>query len=91
MAERLERCSFESHKKAWKQEGRFVCRHGVFFDTSDTSSCPCLTPRREADWSLARLMPSIDEELKAITVDTFDAFTFQRLGCVQAELRRRGW
>jgi hypothetical protein len=89
LSDRLERHSFDAYKTSWKKEGKFVCRHGVFFET--TAPCPCLGPSSEADWSHARLMPVIDDELKCLTIDTFDPFVFARLGVLQAELRRRAW
>ena len=84
-----ERRSFESCKPKWKREGKYVCRHGVFYEVQ--VACACLDLSSEADWSSAVLMPVIDEALKDITVDTFDPHSFQRLGQLRAELRRRGW
>ena len=91
MAEQQERNCFEEHKRIWRREGRTVCRHGVFFNTTEAIDCPCLMPRQEADWRLAMLMPVLNEETKNIEVDTFEVHSFQRLGCLQVELRRRGW
>jgi hypothetical protein len=89
-SKRIER-SIERQKQLWRRSGKYVCRHGVFFESSVEISCPCLGPSAEADWSLAVLMPAIDDTLKTIVVDTFVVHEFRRLGQLQAELRRRGW
>ena len=78
-------------RRQWKREGKSICRHGVFFATPHISTCPCLQPPLEADWSTARMMPVPHEDLKCITVDTFEQWSFRRLGVIQAELRRRRW
>ena len=86
--------SFYVQKKAWRDAGKQVCRHGVFFDIFDTRSriaCPCTDAPLDADWNRAVLMPTISDELKCIVVDTFDQHLYQKLGVVQAEIRRRGW
>ena len=85
------RRSFEACKTQWRKQGKYICRHGVFFEAQSYAACACMDPPAEADWSSAVLMPAIDNELKCITVDTFDAHKYQRLGQLQAEIRRRKW
>ena len=87
---RPQKNSFETHKTQWKKTGRCVCRHGVFFDASVLVRCPCLDLPLIADWSEAMLMLAIDSAMKCLTVDTFEAPSFQRFGILLAELRRRG-
>lgn len=41
--------SFEKQKEAWQYSGRFVCRHGVFFQSLSRISCPCMAPPSSAD------------------------------------------
>ena len=52
-----------------KNEGKFLCRHGVFFEVSHPIECPSLGPPLEADWSLAWLMPVLDLQLKCLVTD----------------------
>jgi hypothetical protein len=90
-SEKVESESFDSQKKAWRTSGKYVCRHGIFFDSTVYIACSCMEPPSTADWSMAVLMPTISDELKCIIVDTFDQHSYQKLGVVQAEIRRRGW
>ena len=83
--------TFETQRKEWRRSGRHVCRHGVFFDETLPHPCPCTQTANVADWSRAILMPALHDELKCIVTDTFARETFQRLGVLQAEVRRRGW
>ena len=55
----------KNKKIEWRSRGRFVCRHGVFFNES--LDCPCLSARRSdpGAWSFARKMPYLCHELKA--------------------------
>ena len=76
-------------KRTWRVEGKHVCRHGVFFNSQPLPKCLCLLPRETADWDDAVLMPVLNARL--IITDAFDAHTFERVGCLQAEVRRRGW
>ena len=92
LCEVLAQQDFYAVKTRWRKEGKHVCRHGVFFDAAAPSrACPCLSSSCTADWSDAVLMPVLSSSLKCIVTDTFDSHTFQRLGCTQAEVRRRGW
>lgn len=83
--------SFDAQRRTWRQLGKFVCRHGVFFDSRVPVRCPCLQPALERDWAHARLMSAIDNELKCIVTDSFCQHEFTRIGLMQAEIRRRGW
>ena len=91
IAERYKTLHFDNIRRQWKREGRYVCRHGVFFTVPPVGECPCLSPQHEADWALAVLMPVLHDELKCIVADTFDPHQYQRLGVLQAEMRRRNW
>ena len=90
-AELKDRQEFSIVKKAWVKKGKRVCRHGVFFNAGGNSTCPCLLPKAEADWSDAVLMPTLHSILKCIVTDTFDPYGFERLGVLRAEIRRRNW
>lgn len=89
-SQRLENKGFLQQKTQWRNAGRFVCRHGVFFRSTPLQRCGCLCPGT-ADWSHAAFMPHLDEELKKLVVVKFVANNFQRLGVLQAQARRRGW
>ena len=43
--------------RQWRREGKYVCPHGVFFDTLIPIECPCLRAPSNADWRRAILMP----------------------------------
>ena len=43
-----------------------------------------------AEWELAKFMPSIDNELKAIVTKPFMLDSFVRLGTLQSQLRLSG-
>eukprot|EP00973_Karenia_brevis_P032365 4460912-Karenia_brevis.AAC.1 len=51
--------------------------------------CPCLCAEGDRDWSKARWMPHLDEELRGIVVRSFAQKRFNRLGVLQAELRKK--
>lgn len=89
---RLASSAFTVRKAAWRSKGGMVCRHGVFFVNGQQPVCPCLkTDVEPQEWSRARYMPHLCQELRAITVIKFDASSFTRLGKIQAELRRSSW
>ena len=83
---------FVHRKVAWQTHGKFVCRHGVFWQTHAHVACPCMQapPAQSEMWHLARWMPVLDRELKAIIAVPFDSHGFRRLGVLRAELRRLG-
>ena len=85
------RHEFGAMKRAWKREGKSVCRHGVFFDVAQLDSCPCLSLPGAADWNRAVLMPALHEGLKCIVTDTFSVSEYKRLGVLQAEARCLRW
>ena len=92
LARRIEREAFDVKRRAWKAQGRMVCRHGVFFDCPQVPYCPCLsTEEHEAAWNVARFMPCLDEALKVLVATPFVPGAVTRLGILQAELRRRAW
>eukprot|EP00973_Karenia_brevis_P029103 4014792-Karenia_brevis.AAC.1 len=76
----------------WVKAGKWVCRHGVFFANGQPPVCPCLkqVPVLQ-DWSKARYMPHLCQEMRAIIAIKFDATSFRRLGQIQAEIRRLNW
>jgi hypothetical protein len=84
------RQEFHVIKKRWRQQGKHVCRHGVFFDATP-DACPCLQPPLEADWSEAVLMPALHHRLMCIVTDSFNRSEYQRLEVLQAEARRRNY
>ena len=77
--------------RKWKAEGKYVCRHVVFFDVPSAFDSPCLRARSHADWCRALLMPALDDDLKCIVTDAFEPVSFQRIGILQAEMKRRNW
>eukprot|EP00973_Karenia_brevis_P040259 5561140-Karenia_brevis.AAC.1 len=92
MSERLRMRSFAARKISWKASNKTVCRHGVFFASSQAVCCPCMsTSSSEDDWHLARHMASLDHELRAIIVVPWDSRNFKRLGQLRAEMRRLNW
>ena len=92
LCEILAQQEFNAVKTRWRKEGKYVCRRGVFLDAAAPSrACPCTQEASAADWNHAVLMPALHDDLKCIVTDTFARETFQRLGVLQAEARRRGW
>ncbi len=88
----IETCSFPCKKAAWRLRRRPSCRHGVLFSSMPEHGCKCLAPKSsDADWALAKFMPSLNEELKVITAVQFTRQTFVRLGILQARARNLGW
>ena len=86
--------SLDSQRKAWKAQGKFVCRHGVFFDVACPFACPCLGTAVSNDslqWIDAKRMAALDHELKCIVTTPFDASCFSRLGYLRAEAKRLDW
>ena len=83
---RLQLYCFQTKRKAWRKEGKHVCRHGVFFRQRPVLSCPCL--QEVPDWRNAFLMPCIDSDLHKLIAVKFDAGSLRRLASLQAELRR---
>ena len=45
----------------------------------------------EADWALARSMPSLNEDVKVLTAVPFNRENFIRLGLLHAKARSLGW
>jgi len=89
---KVETGSLIAKRAAWRLRRRPVCRHGVFFTALPPGGCKCLqATTTEADWENARLMPHLDEEIKAITAVAFDRERFERLGVLQARARQLGW
>ena len=82
------------HKRCeWKRSGRWVCRHGVFFVSTHRQACQCMSKDSSdpAAWVRARFMPALDLEVQCLVAVPFDLDSFQRLGELQAQLRRLGW
>jgi hypothetical protein len=88
--ELLDKHEFHIVKQTWRTSGRHVCRHGVFFQ-QPRPHCPCMSDADNADWQHAVLMLALNHSLKCIVTDTFDQHTYQRLGVLQAEARRRDY
>ena len=73
----------------FESRGRPVCRHGVFWKRLPLSGCPCMGSQRSAEeWRHAAWMPKIDDDLHALVAVPFNRLTFERLGVLQARLRR---
>ena len=88
----LETRSFVAKRAAWRLRGKPSCRHGVLFAHTPPNGCKCLSASTvPEDWESARLMPSLNTELKAIVTVPFNLGTFTRLGTLQAQARRYGW
>jgi len=85
----IEKNSFHSRRKEWMQQGRFVCRHGVFWKKHTGTMCKCMAA--DADWKGAAYMPFLDMETKAVVVKPFQEASLRRIGQIRAELRRRQW
>ena len=85
--------SLASQRQKWRSQGKFVCRHGVFFALPGPFVCPCLgeAPVDDGQWIDAIRMPALDGRLKCIVAVPFEASWYQRLGQLQAEMRRLGW
>ena len=88
---RFLREAFAPLRSAWRNNGKYVCRHGVMFASRQPLRCACLSKVDCSSWSKARFMPSLDHELKAIVARPFDLASFCRLGELHAEVRRLGW
>jgi hypothetical protein len=89
--ELLDKQEFHNVKRTWQKSGKHVCRHGVFFRQHPQSYCPCMSDDDDADWQHAVLMPALNGSLKCVVTDTFARHTYQRLGVLQAEARRRNY
>ena len=90
-AKRLSSDGFNAKQVLWPRSGQFACRHGVLFARPHLRGCPCMqmTTRDDAArWQHARFMPALDHDLKALVAVQFDLSGLQRLGQLQAEMRR---
>ena len=89
LQKRYDKTNFGTRKLAWIADGKVVCRHGVFFKKLPANGCACMTAEQNPSaWTEAVWMPHLDWDLRAITVAPFDRVSFQRLGVLQAKLRR---
>ena len=89
---RLNREAFGARKRVWTADGRWVCRHGVFWEKTERT-CPCMSPRKldKEAWTQARYMPHLRPELKAMVAVPFSLDFFERLGILQARARLLHW
>ena len=79
--ERLNRLSYCNRRAAWRTKGGFACRHGVLFEHAQGGLCACMARKTAGkEWSLARWMPQIDHELKAIVMVPFAASELDSYG-----------
>ena len=84
--------NFACRRTAWRMRRKAACRHGVLFSAMLPSGCKCgSSSSSTSDWSDARFVPALCEELKCIIAVPFVQHEFVRLGFLQAEARRRGW
>ena len=90
-AKRLSSDGFYCRREHWRQNGHFVCRHGVFFVRPQLKDCPCMDADARLDitrWQHARLMPAVDHDIKNLVATRFDLLELRRLGQLQADMRR---
>ena len=89
----LQKHAFITCKSKWRNLGRKVCRHGMFFRPGHTKDCTCLSNSRstEPDWNGVVFMPASDPRLKAIVTVPFDVKNVHRLGQLQSHLRSYEW
>ncbi len=80
--------SFDVRRAIWRSKGKWVCRHGVFYETR-VESCPCM--EAVPDWTGAKFMPSLDRELRAIITVKIHSPSVQRLGILRATMKRNMW
>ena len=87
------RKSFACRRAAWRLKRRASCPHGVLFTTLPANGCQCMNLQQstDADWTLARLMPALDYDLKIIAVVPFHKESFTRLASLQHTARQLGW
>ena len=86
-----DKTAFSVRRVAWRKKGRHVCRHGVFFAAPVGTACQCMGDAGHMVWTKAKFMPAIDLSLRGLIAVPFDPSRFQRLGQLQAQLRRLGW
>ena len=86
----LHRTSFSMRKAAWRARGWSVCRHGVFFEIGSSNfQCECMLPDSPDKWQLARFMPKIDQNLRAIVTVPFQPHLRCTLQKLQRALQRQ--
>ena len=84
--------SFDTKRVAWRKAGKHVRRHGIFWSRPALAGCACLSAEMDSnEWQDAMWMPSLDHNLRCLTVAPFDPQWFRRLGFLQAEARRLDW
>ena len=91
---RLSSESFASKQEQWRNNGHFVCRHGVFFTRPQLRVCPCMETGARSDdarWQYARFMPWLDHDLKEVTAVRFNVTEYKRLGQIRADMKRRNY
>eukprot|EP00973_Karenia_brevis_P018890 2589865-Karenia_brevis.AAC.1 len=62
MNTKLDGISYTKKKAAWQAQGRYVCRHGMFYMHSGTPGCACMS----GTWGNPVYMPAIDMDLKSL-------------------------
>lgn len=88
---RLKSDGFLARSADWRAKGKFVCRHGVFFTSRVACQCLSANSSDERAWTQARYMPYLSEDLRALVVVPFRLEAYERLGILQARMRRRNW
>jgi len=92
LAGRMQNCAFKTKADAWRNMGRWVCRHGVFWLRAQGRGCPCmLEGTHDHSWRNARLMCKLDHELQAIVAVPFDYDSFTHLAALRVEYNRQNW
>ena len=92
LGERLSHTSYANKRAAWRSTGGFTCPHGVCFLNGQGRICPCVRiddNAHEAEtWRMAKKMPAIAHDLKAIVMVPFLVEEYRRIGSLRAEMRR---
>ena len=92
LANRAHHNAFKPRADAWRNRGRWVCRHRVFWLRAQGHNCPCMLENTcDRSWRHARLMCVLDDELQAIVAAPFSRDRFIRICQLRAECARRNW
>ena len=92
LAARAQNNGFKTRADAWRNQGRWVCRHGVFWLKAQGRQCPCmLATTQDSSWRNARWMCHLEVELQMLVAVPFKRSGFKHIAHLRAECARRGW
>ena len=92
LAARAQAHLFNTRLDAWRNMGRWVCRHGVFWLRAQGRHCPCMSETAHGNiWQNARWMCDIDCEIQALVAVPFDPTRYRHIATLRAECKRRNW